>query len=764
MNELFLNFLRTSLVVGIPIVALTLTAPLWNKVYAAAWKRRLWCLLALVLVFGAFLRLPEGAPRVEVAVPERQIVVMAPSGGPRVQLLDPETLPRTDHLAPETHPASPTEMETVRETTIPGVSLLAVLEWLWLVGAVSFLLWQIIGGRLFSRRVRRWGHAPERAALQEVYAGVCAALDCSGPFPKLLVCPGVGSPQLRGLLCPKLLLPTEDYEEDEAAYILRHELTHWRSRDLWWKALFLLVNALHWFNIAVWLLRREAGRDMERACDERVCAGADPAQRQAYGKVLLASLHKERQAGLSTYFYGGKVVMKERLLNILSTRQRRRGAALAMACVLLTATAVSLIACTQRTPEQAAVPEEYREVLALPLDGEPYTPRTNWEADTASADSMGERLASYLLPDGGEVACYWDISGDCKYWAVRRGDTLTRFAQEYSAYESGYGVTAYTGVFGHDGFRIEGPRGAAYTAYDYYYLDEGGIPRLLADCSNYVVERDLNGDGEKELLWFYYGRESYYYFQKDGELYLVDINALLKETNPDWTVLSVLPDQMAGNLLPIRYQEGADGPPRGGALGFGADTLTFYEKAAEDPADEAVTAMAQAYLQAQVAETEQRYEVSDDLSEEHFFSDTHIQVLDSRVTELKRVALLPAEDGSGQVELWSLAYQLKLQNPDKIPLAGGMTLLGDWLTVGPDGDGYNQPVLAIWRDADGRCTQLEQSIQGTTGESYHGSYDFYAAELLHRQTGKRPDTLTFSVFTDPDFTDSVYRLQKTIAP
>lgn len=759
MNELFLRLLSTSLVVGIPIVALALSAPLWNKVYAAAWKRRLWCLLALVLVLGAFFRLPEGAPRaVEVSVPERRIVVTAQPDGPQLQLVDTET--PFPLLAPEEVPVSPAEGATVGNPAVSGVSLLVVLEGLWLVGTVSFLLWQIVGGWLVSRRVQRWSHAPEGAALPAAYARVCGEKGCGQRAPRLLVCPGIGSPQLRGLLRPQLLVPEEDQSDAEVEWIFRHELTHWDSRDLWWKALFLLANALHWFNPAVWLLRRQAGRDMERACDERVCAGADSAQRRLYGQVLLSSLHKGRQAGLSTYFYGGKVAMKDRLTNILSTQKRRQGAALAMTCALLTVLAVSLVACTQRASEQTAVPQEYRQVLTLSLNGEPYTPRVSWETDTVSADSMGEQLVSYRLPDGGEVVCYWGAGGDYKYWALRRGDVLTRFAQEDSAYEDGYGVTAYTGVFGHDGFRIEGPRGAAYTAYDYYYLDEGGVPRLLADCANYVVERDLNGDGEKELLWFYHGMESYYYFQKNGTLYLEDINALLKETHPDWSVLSVLPDEMAGNLLLIRYQAGADAPPRGGAIGFEADTLTFYEKTGENPADDAVTVIAKAHLQAQVAEMEQRYEVSDDLSEEHFFSDTHIQVLDSRVTELERVALLPAEDGSGQVELWTLGYQLKLQNPDKIPLAGAMTLLGDWLTVGPDGDGYNQPVLALWRNADGSCTQLEQSIMGTIGESYHGSYDFYAAELLHRQTGKRPDTLIFSVYTDPEFTDSGYRLQQ----
>lgn len=776
MNELFLNFLRTSVVVGVLTVALALLAPLWNKTFTAAWKRRLWCLLTLVLLFGTFLRLPDGVPQVEVALPQRQVLV-ADTG---VKLIAPEATmeerygadvtawpeeyfsPRYNPLLSSVFPADVLPLPERR------VDVLSVLEIAWLIGAAVFLLWQGIGGALFSRRVRRWGRTAESPALQELYASLCAESPRSAPA--LWICSGVGSPQLRGLVHSKILLPREDYTAVEAAYILRHELTHWRCRDLTWKALTLLANALHWFNPAAWLLRREANRDMERACDERVCAGATAEARRAYGEVLLASLHKERQAGLSTYFYGGKTIMKERLLNILSTKNRRRGAVLTVLCAGLTILAISLVACTQpAAPARAPQAEDYVRAIYMPLGEEAHIPTTIWKTDTAPADTMGKILTSYDLSDSEKVVCYWDLEQVYKYWALRRGDTLTRFAQEYNAYETGYGVQVYSNVLGHTGFYIISPRGAAYTAYDYYYLDENGMPTLLADCANYVVEQDLNGDGEKELLWVYHGREAYYYFRRnnayraDDTVYMADVNAILKEARPDWQIESVQPDPMAGNLLPFRYQTAPDGALLDGAIGFGMESMVFYEKADPNRArpDAAITAMAQAHIQEAIAQTEQQFEIGDDLSGKNFYSDTHVQVLDSRQTSLEQVFCLPAEDGSGQVELWSLAYQLQLNHPDKISLAGGATMLNGWLIIGPDGDGYIQPLLVVWRDAKGACTLLETQTEGTVGEDYYGNYAFYAAELLYAQTGHRAETLNFNVFTDPDFTETPYHLEES---
>ena len=139
----------------------------------------------------------------------------------------------------------------------------------------------------------------------------------------------------------------------------------------------------------------------------------------------------------------------------------------------------------------------------------------------AKVSDIAEILASRTLENGTEVLFYRAQDGN-KYAACRAAgsDTLLRFTDEYNVYTDRYAIGTFTDLFGHDGFVLECPRGAAYYAYDYYYFDADGTPRLLADCSNYVIEQDLNGDGEKELLWFYHGAESYYYFERNGILFM----------------------------------------------------------------------------------------------------------------------------------------------------------------------------------------------------------------------------------------------------
>lgn len=133
-------------------------------------------------------------------------------------------------------------------------------------------------------------------------------------------------------------------------------------------------------------------------------------------------------------------------------------------------------------------------------------------------------LAHATLPDGTKVLFYISPSGD-KYGAYIPAGTeqLIRFTHEDNAYTDGYEVSLYENVLGQSGFCVACPRGAAYYANDYYYFDEDGVLWLLAACGSEAVETDLDGNGEKELLWSYHESELYYDTRIDGQLYEADL-------------------------------------------------------------------------------------------------------------------------------------------------------------------------------------------------------------------------------------------------
>lgn len=64
---------------------------------------------------------------------------------------------------------------------------------------------------------------------------------------------------------------------------MRHELGHWRRRDLWTQALMQVAVVVHWFNPLVWLAARLARTDCELRAMSLCCAA-----NAAEGRVRMA--------------------------------------------------------------------------------------------------------------------------------------------------------------------------------------------------------------------------------------------------------------------------------------------------------------------------------------------------------------------------------------------------------------------------------------------------------------------------------------------
>lgn len=321
------NLLKWSVIVGAAALLLTLLKPLLDRRYSAKWRWGAWLVMAVFLLLAP-VRWESLAPR---AATEPPVVIEVPKVEVSVSRQEGISFQRPEGAAlPDVKPGG--ARPQARNRTFPLEELLFTL---WITGAALFLLYHGLGTWYFARRARRWSRCAGEETLR-VYGDVCREMDVKRA-PALRVSPAVDSPMMVGLLRPRLLLPSEELEERELAFILRHELTHHRRHDLWYKLALLAANGMHWFNPLVFLLRREAERDLELTCDDAVVAQADAETRRAYSETLLASVHRQKglsRAVLSTHFYGGKEVMKERFRNILGKRGRKWGG-LVLALVLL---------------------------------------------------------------------------------------------------------------------------------------------------------------------------------------------------------------------------------------------------------------------------------------------------------------------------------------------------------------------------------------------------------------------------------------------
>lgn len=296
MTEFLVRLAGLTLGGGAAILLLLLLARLTGRRYGARWRCWIWLLLALRLAVPVPLlpNRPAQAAPIQLTAPRDPVIYhYTPTASARPQA------PAAETGQGQTPPAATPPAGTAADAAAPAegfsLTLGQVLFVLWLAGGLAVLGWNGLSHLRFRRWLARWGRPVESPELLRAYNALGDALGLNRR-PRLAVCPGLEVPMLAGLFRPALLLPEGQVSGELLHYALLHELTHYRRRDIWLKALMLWVCAVHWFNPLVWLMARAVERDTELACDERAAGRLTAGERAEYGRAILeaAAAGKER--------------------------------------------------------------------------------------------------------------------------------------------------------------------------------------------------------------------------------------------------------------------------------------------------------------------------------------------------------------------------------------------------------------------------------------------------------------------------------------
>lgn len=364
MERLMTALLELTLPMALVIAVLLAAGPLLGRRFTAKWRYWAWLLIAVRLLLPVGITLPQPVvtlpqPQGEFTYPvsreEPAPTEPAPVGDP-IQVVpgaaenDPYQQIETGTTAP-TGPSAetPKPAEPAITPTPAGTRSIPVMEavgWCWAAGTALFLLWQLGSYLALRAKLSRSRRPLTDEAILAVLEKESAAAGRQKPLPVYTA--AVGSPMIVGAIKPTLLLPELELSTEQLSLVFRHELIHYRRRDIWYKLLLMLANAIHWFNPMVWLMVYAADRDLELSCDEAVVAGRDEAYREEYGRCLLAVVRAgmSRRTLFTTNFYSGKKTLKNRLATIFDTTKKHRGTLALAALLLAAAVAGSLVACT----------------------------------------------------------------------------------------------------------------------------------------------------------------------------------------------------------------------------------------------------------------------------------------------------------------------------------------------------------------------------------------------------------------------------------
>ncbi|UZQ50078.1 M56 family metallopeptidase [Clostridium kluyveri] len=150
---------------------------------------------------------------------------------------------------------------------------------------------------------------------------------------KVEIVKGISSPAIIGILSSTIIVPDQEFSNNELKWIFRHELVHFKRKDNIIKLLMILSSSLHWFNPLIYIFREFFSEQCELSCDEAIISGSKTEDIKEYALLLVKCARYRNTLKLSmmsSQLTNKKVnITKRRIENMLNLKSRKKGMAAA---------------------------------------------------------------------------------------------------------------------------------------------------------------------------------------------------------------------------------------------------------------------------------------------------------------------------------------------------------------------------------------------------------------------------------------------------
>ncbi len=366
----------------------------------------------------------------EPVIPEKEYIPEALPSAPSSEITYEPILNNTVNevhtstTAPTVDPVAP---KSAFEIT--GEHILPALFAVWALGALTFIGITLVRYGINAKAIDKSLSLADTETLR-IYDTVCRDLKLK-KAPRLYMGRSNVSPMVYGFFNPKVILPSVEMSAETLTYILRHELTHYKRKDLYFKLLAMVANALHWFNPLAYIACGMMSAEAELSCDEKALSGSDLIARLGYGNSMLEIVKKcKHSPKLTTGFSPKKKAVKERFENMINTTKKKKGYWIVAITLILALLCTSIIGCATNDTESEGtdettepITEEYDAGGWLEnLDGEDLR---DWRLEVKD----GVMTLEHTAEDGSTDLCY-RYADSTKYDDVIDLDPILHITEE----------------------------------------------------------------------------------------------------------------------------------------------------------------------------------------------------------------------------------------------------------------------------------------------------------------------------------------------
>lgn len=195
-----------------------------------------------------------------------------------------------------------------------------VVFWIWLIGGLSFLCLVIKGNRQI-RKIKNSTKVIQNKEMKVLFEQCKEELEIT-THPILGESKVIQTPMALGIRKTYIILPAQNMEQlsrDDVRYIMLHELSHYKNKDIVVGYIVCFFQILYWFNPLVHIAFKMMRRDREIACDREVLKRLDEKNYIDYGRTIInfaELIAQPSYINMATGIAGSKQEIKARIQKI----------------------------------------------------------------------------------------------------------------------------------------------------------------------------------------------------------------------------------------------------------------------------------------------------------------------------------------------------------------------------------------------------------------------------------------------------------------
>ncbi|WP_160646978.1 M56 family metallopeptidase [Chengkuizengella marina] len=290
-QDIFSFILKFSLIGSIIAIIILFIKKVLNNKLAAHWHYYIWLLLIIRLMipysFESSLSIPN-------LIPSMTEYTLNKSVQNPVKVSEPVTLTSNlnkenivvgdEHSTFTSHTGNQSEVSS---------SIFNILGMVWIMGAVVMFLFILMVNIQYNWRLSK----KERCKDEEILTLIdkCKEELNVRTNVQIIYDDKIESPSITGFFVPKISISKKLFESlsrNEKKYVLLHELTHIKKKDILIHWMSMVVQTIHWFNPIIWYSFYKMRKDCELSCDASILSRLKKDEQIVYGNTLLNVLER----------------------------------------------------------------------------------------------------------------------------------------------------------------------------------------------------------------------------------------------------------------------------------------------------------------------------------------------------------------------------------------------------------------------------------------------------------------------------------------